>query len=62
MSLKFLKTVRNLKFSLSEKIPIKYMQGKLYVVPEDSRILVDEFSDSSLSQTKLMRPKINKIG
>ena len=45
----------NPKVSLSEKIYINQIEGHLYLSPGDRGVLVQEFSNSSLIQTKFSK-------
>ena len=56
------KTVRNYKVFLSGKIPIKQMQGDLYLKPEDWGVLDQEFSNDSLRQSNSIHLGGSKIG
>lgn len=56
------KTVRNYKVFLSGKIPIKQMQGDLYLKPEDWGVLDEEFSNDSLRQSNSIHLGRSKIG
>ena len=56
------KTVRNYKVFLSGKIPIKQMQGDLYLKPEDWGVLDQEFSNDSLRQSNSIHLGRSKIG